>query len=423
MEGHIFRKVALERLSSPEQLDQMMRITNPKGWIALVSIGILLVCAVFWSIWGSIPDKVMGQGILVKSGGEFIISANGTGRVQDIFFSPGDTVQVGQVVALIFQEGIIAQIENARSKIEDLNEERDRIVQFGTEETGLEGQSIEQQRQTIQQNILKLTERVKWLNEKIENQKTVVEKGLITRQELINTQEELSAAQHNINEEQNNLKQLAIKEVQIANQQKRELAAADLKISEAERDLKQLQNELSEKAKVVSPYMGRILEISVDKGVMINQGSRMMGIELVGKQIKNLEAVLYFSPGEGKKIQLGMNARIAPSNVQIEKYGFMKGIVTYVAEFPSTSQGMMRVLQNEELVRGLSMGAAPIEVRADLIPDPRTPSGYKWSSSKGPSIKINSGTLCSATVTISEEPPYNLVVPLFKKHILGIGIE
>ncbi len=35
----IFRKVALERLSSPEQLDQLLQVTDPKGWLALGALG------------------------------------------------------------------------------------------------------------------------------------------------------------------------------------------------------------------------------------------------------------------------------------------------------------------------------------------------------------------------------------------------
>ena len=34
-ERSIFRQAALDRLSSPEQLDRVMRVTDPKGWIAL----------------------------------------------------------------------------------------------------------------------------------------------------------------------------------------------------------------------------------------------------------------------------------------------------------------------------------------------------------------------------------------------------
>ena len=36
----IFRKVALERLSSPEQLDQLLQVTDPKGWMALGALAL-----------------------------------------------------------------------------------------------------------------------------------------------------------------------------------------------------------------------------------------------------------------------------------------------------------------------------------------------------------------------------------------------
>ena len=68
-QSKLFRKVALDRLSSPEQLDTLMRITTPNGWVALLSIIGLLTLAVLWGIFGAIPTKVVGQGILVRSGG------------------------------------------------------------------------------------------------------------------------------------------------------------------------------------------------------------------------------------------------------------------------------------------------------------------------------------------------------------------
>ena len=34
MRGSIFRKAALERLSSPERLDQLMQVTRPRAWLA-----------------------------------------------------------------------------------------------------------------------------------------------------------------------------------------------------------------------------------------------------------------------------------------------------------------------------------------------------------------------------------------------------
>ena len=53
----LFRKSALEKLSSPEQLDVTMQVTSPMGWITLAGISVLLVFATVWSIVGSIGDQ------------------------------------------------------------------------------------------------------------------------------------------------------------------------------------------------------------------------------------------------------------------------------------------------------------------------------------------------------------------------------
>ncbi|MFL6291034.1 MAG: NHLP bacteriocin system secretion protein, partial [Thermoanaerobaculia bacterium] len=59
----IFRKVALERLSSPEQLDQLMQVTSPRGWLALGAFGTLLNTALGWAELGTIPTDATGEGI------------------------------------------------------------------------------------------------------------------------------------------------------------------------------------------------------------------------------------------------------------------------------------------------------------------------------------------------------------------------
>jgi hypothetical protein len=62
----IFRKESLERLSSPEQLDQLMQVVSPKSWLPLASLGLLVGLALLWSIFGRIPITAIGRGILVN---------------------------------------------------------------------------------------------------------------------------------------------------------------------------------------------------------------------------------------------------------------------------------------------------------------------------------------------------------------------
>ncbi|MEM9815804.1 MAG: hypothetical protein AAF827_05255, partial [Cyanobacteria bacterium P01_D01_bin.6] len=71
----LFRKESLERLSSPERLDELMTIVNLKTWLPLGTIGVLLGLGLIWSLVGRIPVTTSGRGHLVENdqgGGELI---------------------------------------------------------------------------------------------------------------------------------------------------------------------------------------------------------------------------------------------------------------------------------------------------------------------------------------------------------------
>ena len=144
-------------------------------------------------------------------------------------------------------------------------------------------------------------------------------------------------------------------------------------------------------------------------------------LERMGDTAKSLEAVVYLSPRDGKRVRPGMKILISPTSTRLEESGSILGIVSRVSESPATSQGMMSTLQNEKLVQALYSVSAPIEICADLTPDPTTKTGYRWSSGKGPSIKIDSRTQCHAAVIIEEQTPISLAIPLLSRLLPGGG--
>jgi multidrug efflux pump subunit AcrA (membrane-fusion protein) len=101
MRRSIFRQVALERLSSPEQLDQLMPVTRPRGWLALLALVGLIVTVLAWSFSDTIPTQVLGRGILIRGGQLAPVVAPSAGQVTEILAHPGDTVAQGQTLALI----------------------------------------------------------------------------------------------------------------------------------------------------------------------------------------------------------------------------------------------------------------------------------------------------------------------------------
>src|SRR6185369_10504801 len=93
----LFRKAALDRLRSPEQLDQAITVTNSANWLALAATGALAVLLVAWSIFGQIPVRVQGQGILISSGGQISDAvATASGTLTDTGIREGDSVKRGQ---------------------------------------------------------------------------------------------------------------------------------------------------------------------------------------------------------------------------------------------------------------------------------------------------------------------------------------
>jgi len=114
-------------------------------------------------------------------------------------------------------------------------------------------------------------------------------------------------------------------------------------------------------------------------------------------------------------VNVGMDIRILPTMIKKEEDGFMLGKVTEVSEYPVTSDEMTELFANDQIVSTITKSGAVLEVKADLINDPSTISGFKWSTEKGPAVKIRSGTLCDTLVSYKVERPINLVIPLLKK--------
>lgn len=81
----MFRQTALERLSTPERLDELMHVTSPRYWIALLALGGLLVTALIWSGFTTISTTVSGAGAFAGA------SRTDGGREVIVYVRPQDS--------------------------------------------------------------------------------------------------------------------------------------------------------------------------------------------------------------------------------------------------------------------------------------------------------------------------------------------
>ena len=70
MARQVYRKTAMERISSPEQLDKMIVITSPSLWLAVLGGIVIVVAALLWSIFGRLPINVETTGVFVTEQAE-----------------------------------------------------------------------------------------------------------------------------------------------------------------------------------------------------------------------------------------------------------------------------------------------------------------------------------------------------------------
>lgn len=117
MNHNVFRKVSIERLSSPEQLDTLMKVTSPKGWLALVALALILISAIAWGFFGTISTKIEADGVLIRPGGLQTIYASSSGLITDIRVVENDYVVKGNVIARVEQPYILQQLEQLTTEL------------------------------------------------------------------------------------------------------------------------------------------------------------------------------------------------------------------------------------------------------------------------------------------------------------------
>lgn len=96
----LFRKSALDKLQSPQQLDKIIIVTRPSVWISIIGVCLIIVAALIWAVTGTIPYTVEAEGIFISSEGT---AAEGDQEDVVILYVPvssGKSIEVGMEVKI-----------------------------------------------------------------------------------------------------------------------------------------------------------------------------------------------------------------------------------------------------------------------------------------------------------------------------------
>lgn len=468
----LFRKESLERLSSPERLDQLMQVVNPKSWLPLASLGVIVGTALIWSIYGRIPVTIEGRGVLVFPSKVVPLQSTSAGQLVSLKINVGDTVKKGDVIGVIDQSELRKQLQQQRKKLTELQSQdaavgslqglRNQQEQLSIQQqrqylqqrirelremspllASTSGQSVQEQRRSLQQRLRQAEAMIPIYKERLEIRQGLFQERAITHDVLLESQEKVQSNQDAIADAQAQLKQLEAKaaeqeklnrdnttqlaelqaqlkeldsrEANVAQQNLETSTNRQKEIQEVQREIAKLELQLSNSSQIVSQHSGRILELAVNPGQVMESGSRLGSIE-TEIESSNLVGMTYFTIADGKKIRPGMPLQITPQTVKRERFGGIMGTVKTISAFPVTTEAASSIVGNPEVVKGLvaDKQEGVIQVLADLKPSASTVSGFAWSSSKGPQLKPSSGTTTLVRVTVEERAPITFVLPILR---------
>ena len=469
--GKMFEDKALEQLSSPEQLDQLMEVVNRRSWLPLWTIAGLIVAALIWSLFGQIPVTVEGTALLVHPRQIVSFQMPASGQIVTLNVKVGDLVERGQILAAINQPALEQNLELERQRLAELERRNLQVLPLRNQRTGLEKQSIERERTLLAQRIDSTRSTAELQREKnasyfveqrqglenliavkqtmdetlrirYEGYQTLREEGLVSDEAVLNVRQNYIDNQVQIADLGLQVNQSELSELQAEEkyQQQMELVAdlefqlRGLEIRAAEIDQSRLESdsdtqlelqdvrgsiaryeaELRTSSQIVSEYSGRILEVTAAVGQIVSAGQRLGSMEAEDPDGK-LVAVAYFGIADGKKITPGMNVRVSPVTVERERYGNMVGTVASVSPFPVTTEAITNVVGNAEIAQTLAAGGIKIEVFCDLEVDRNSLTGYRWTSGAGPDTDVSAGTTGSVRATVEYLRPISLVIPIMRR--------
>jgi HlyD family secretion protein len=419
----LFRATALQKLDSPERLDLAVIVVRPVAWMLLLVASLLVTAAVAGSILVRIPVKVAADGMLLTAEGVREVSASASGQLMDIQVHLGDSVKEGQAIAHVEQADLKEQLIQAAAQLHDDREELEKTLAFQASVRIAQDVSRAEQRRNLDTSAALSAQRLSWTRERLHDLNELAAHGLAPKPTVLQTRADLIAATEELARNRSSRLQLDSEQANTRVGEEREGMRLQLKIGAAERAIEQLQEKLGRNGTVTSPYSGVVVELKVNPGEMIERGAPLLallpdtgGPSANGRApVLPLVATLYVPQADGKRIRPGMEVQIVPSTVKREEFGFIVARVVSVAAVPATQEGMQRALKNRQLVSSLSSGGAPFEIRAELLPSPTTPTGYQWSSSRGPESVLTGGSPCKAEVVTRSEPLLQLAIPALRR--------
>lgn len=414
----LFRGAALKQLRSPEQIDQRARLIPAAMRAMAAAVAIVLIAVLAWAVFGSIPTRVSGQGIMVDDGeGAYAVQPVTSGPILEILVKRGVQVAAGAIIARVEQASLTAQLSGVMARAAILQDHLARLRAAHAADIEKTEDTARRQQAAIDQQIAAGKVRAVRLTQVVADDDAMLTKGLVNRTQSLNNRQQLdqtlldvaNAEARKVEVEAN----LAQKRDELARREREKEA----EIETIQADIARLRTELAVGSAVKAPIGGIVEDVRVGRGDVVAPGTVIATIGQTGE--RKYEVVAVIGHDMAKRVLPGMDVHVRPVTVKKEQYGSMRGRVASITDSGVSTDELQAVLRNLELTKSLMGSSSPLLARIDLYGDPNTDSGFAWWTGDGPPFRVTRGTRVVIDVIVEETRPLALIMPSLRK-LLGL---
>ncbi len=412
MEATTEPKKAESRFKRPalaDELDTMMVVVKPKGWLAVYSGLAILALIIIWGFVGKIPIIVSGLALSLSTEGTYVVVAQTDGTVVEILVHEGQMIEKGQVLVKIVDPVSQLSIAVQQQKIEiaenNLQELRAKIAQENQDR----GEAILKKIASEKYALANSESTLPYLEKDLESKIRLNKEGIISMPDVEKARATLMKTQNDIQQHKATIQSL---EASYATAYRiEEIKTAEIALFEYQKQLERMQLERTF-LEVRSDKEGTLLEILVSNGSRVKLGEVVATIELPLEKEQRLRFYAAVGGEYGVLLKKGLPVQVEVAGVDPKQYGYLLGTIDYVSPYPVSTAEMTASVANAELASFLKGGQEAVyAVSIKLIPDPDTQSGLKWSTRYGPAREISTGTLAIARVVVQEKRPIFYILP------------
>jgi HlyD family secretion protein len=380
-------------------------------------LGAVVAGLLGWALFCPIPTEVRGEGVLIYPENAGVLDARAAGQVRRLLVRAGEPVRRGQVlmeIALPVQEKQLMQQKGNLALLERQNaqlDERD-TLRLGAERATLDTAlaKLEQDRrryETLQGTYAGKLRNLEWLAK---------------REVVAPLSSEVVGAEQGLTSTGADLDQIRIEEKRVLSDYEKVKLAVETealqrryRIEDLRREIRVTEARLGFDGRVLAERDGRVMDLQVIEGQTVGMGQRLGTIgrgQVDDASAGQLKAVAYFSPADARRLPIGLPVEVVPLWNQRGRFGGIEGKVKHVLTLPATEEDISTTIGNPQLAASLVKDGPVMRAEIELVRDPTSRDGYRWTLSRGSGVfPVREGLTVSTFAYVEWRTPLSYILP------------